>query len=276
MRDNFFIERLICPVCKGRMELTNDGRTLACRGERVHCFDFSAKGYVNLSLSQSATGDSKEAVRSRSDFLGKDYYRPIAMKLCELLKKYSNGGAVIDAGCGEGYYTSHIAAEGFSVAGFDLSKFAVASTATRLGCKQSETHFAAVSSVFELPLADECADAVVSIFAPCAEEESLRVLKEGGALIVVSAGREHLMGLKKAIYKEAYENDERADMPKQMKLSERTELSYSVNLTSGADIQNLFSMTPYYWRTSQSDKEKLSGLEELETEIDIVFSVYKK
>jgi len=41
-------------------------------------------------------------------------------------------------------------------------------------------------------------------------------------------------------------------------------------------IEALFSMTPYYWRTSQSDKAKLSALERLDTEIDIIFSVYRK
>ena len=41
-------------------------------------------------------------------------------------------------------------------------------------------------------------------------------------------------------------------------------------------IEALFSMTPYYWRTSPSDCEKLDGLDTLETKIDINFLVYKK
>ena len=41
----------------------------------------------------------------------------------------------------------------------------------------------AVASVFELPVRDGCADGVLNIFAPCAEEEYCRVLKDGGVLV---------------------------------------------------------------------------------------------
>ena len=41
-------------------------------------------------------------------------------------------------------------------------------------------------------------------------------------------------------------------------------------------IQNLFAMTPYYWRTSPADAEKLRGLSELTTEVDMILSVYRK
>jgi len=258
------------------MELTIDKKSLSCGGARKHSFDLSSKGYVNLSLAQSATGDSKEAVRSRSRFLDAGYYAPIREKLCELIKKYKKDGFIIDAGCGEGYYTEGIADMGYLTAGFDLSKFAVASTASRMKCKQDVSRFAAVASVFELPVKSDSADAVTSIFAPCAEEEFARVLKDDGILIVVSAGRDHLMGLKHAIYSEVRENDEREDMPKGMKCALQERLKYTVKIEGNKAILDLFSMTPYYWRTSRSDAEKLSGLDLLMTEIDILFTVYTK
>lgn len=258
------------------MQLTEDAKSLACEGARRHIFDFSSKGYVNLALSQSGSGDSKEAVRSRSDFLNKGYYAPIKEKLCEILDKYKKSGFVVDAGCGEGYYTEGIAENVKLVAGFDLSKFAVASTASRMGCKKDGRRFAAVASVFELPLKSCSADALVNIFAPCAEDEFSRVLKDDGILIVVSAGKDHLMGLKRAMYSEVRRNDERADMPKKMVLATQERLSYTVNVEENEDILNLFSMTPYYWRTSRTDAEKLSGLDSLKTEIDILFTVYIK
>ena len=258
------------------MDVENEGRTLFCKGEKKHCFDFSSKGYVNLAGSRGVTGDSKQAVRSRTDFLNKGYYAPIADKLCELLSAYLQGGVVLDAGCGEGYYTRRIADAGFETAGLDLSKFAVDSLASRLHCKTNENAFAVVASIYEMPFCDGFADAAVSIFALCAEEEIARVLSDDGILVVVSAGREHLMGLKKALYSTAYENEERADMPKGMKLLSRESLKYSIKLEGNADIKNLFSMTPYYWRTSPSDSEKLEGLETLETTVDINFLIYKK
>ena len=276
MIDSLIIKHLFCPCCRADVKTENDGSTLVCLGQRKHSFDFSSKGHVNLALMQGVTGDSKDAVRSRSEFLDAGYYRPIADKLCEILRKYKNEGLVIDAGCGEGYYTARIADEGYLTAGFDLSKFAVMSTASRLKCKTDERNFAAVASVFELPVKDKTADAVVSIFAPCVENEFARVLADEGILVVVSAGEEHLMGLKRALYKEVYKNDERADMPRQMSLSSRERLKYTVTVEGQKNIQNLFSMTPYYWRTSREDAKKLEGLSSLTTEIDILFSIYKK
>ena len=270
------IKYLRCPCCNAPMDVENEGKTLFCKGEKKHCFDFSSKGYVNLAGSRGVTGDSKQAVRSRTDFLNKGYYAPIADKLCQVLEKYVSTGVVLDAGCGEGYYTRRIADKGYDTVGLDLSKYAVDSLASRLHCKSNEKDFAVVASIYEMPFCNGFADAAVSIFAPCAEEEISRVLSEEGILVVVSAGREHLMGLKEALYSTAYENEERADMPSGMKLVERESLKYSVKIEGNADIKNLFSMTPYYWRTSPSDCEKLDGLDTLETKIDINFLVYKK
>lgn len=270
------IKYLRCPCCNAPVDVENEGKTLFCKGEKKHCFDFSSKGYVNLAGSRGVTGDSKQAVRSRTDFLNKGYYAPIADKLCEVLEKYVSTGVVLDAGCGEGYYTRRIADKGYDTVGLDLSKYAVDSLASRLHCKSNEKDFAVVASIYEMPFCNGFADAAVSIFAPCAEEEISRVLSEEGILVVVSAGREHLMGLKEALYSTAYENEERADMPSGMKLVERESLKYSVKIEGNADIKNLFSMTPYYWRTSPSDCEKLDGLDTLETKIDINFLVYKK
>jgi hypothetical protein len=35
-------------------------------------------------------------------------------------------------------------------------------------------------------------------------------------------------------------------------------------------------MTPYYWKTSKSDADKLRELEELETELDFEIAVFEK
>ena len=130
--------------------------------------------------------------------------------------------------------------------------------------------------MFSLPLEDNSADAVVNVFAPCVESEYSRVLNESGVLIAVHSGKEHLLGLKQAIYKEAHFNDERADLPQNMELVQNEELKYTIKVQGNDNIKNLFAMTPYYWRTSKSDIEKLDFVDEIETEIDIMFSVYRK
>ena len=49
-----------------------------------------------------------------------------------------------------------------------------------------------------------------------------------------------------------------------------------VRLESGEDIQNLFMMTPYYYKTGKSDQEKLAALSYLETEADFAICVLRR
>lgn len=277
MIDAALIDALRCPCCGSDMRFENNYKSLVCLGARKHCYDFSSSGYLNLSPNHSAGGDSKDAVRSRTEFLDSGAYAPVSDAVCEMLRGYLLKGArVLDAGCGEGYYSCRIADEEYNVLGFDLSKDAVNNGAKRAKREKKNNAFFGVASVYSLPVKDGCADAVVNIFAPCAEDEYCRVLKDGGIFAFVYAGEEHLMGLKRAIYDTVYENEERADIPKQMELIEKKRVFYEITLTESDQIQNLFSMTPYYWRTSLDDKKKLSGLESLTTEVDIIIEIYKK
>ena len=115
----------------------------------------------------------------------------------------------------------------------------------------------------------------MNIFAPCVEKEYSRVLKDDGVLVVAWAGEEHLMGLKSVIYDNTHINTARADLPQSMEKISEKRVKYQIELSSNEQILNLFSMTPYYWRTSPEDREKLEGIDTLTTQIDIIISVYK-
>lgn len=277
-------DALTCPVCGASITKSEDKRSLVCaggaRGNRAcrrHCFDFSASGYVNLAPpSHSLSGDSREAVRSRTRFLDAGYYAPIRDAVCETIKKYCPGGLVVDAGCGEGYYTAAMAGCAEAVIGFDLSKFGIDAAAKRARREELENALFAVSGIYAMPLRDGCADAVVSLFAPCAEQDFSRILRPRGIVIAVGAGENHLLGLKNAVYSEVYKNTPREDMPKSMKLLEENRVSFSISLSDSGMIRDLFSMTPYYYRTSEEDLAKLASLTHLDTEVDITLAVYQK
>ncbi len=268
------IDVLSCPVCGS--ELYREGGSLYCRGGKKHCFDIAASGYVNLCPGRASGGDDKRAVRSRTEFLNLGYYAPIAQKLCELLSDCGEDSCIVDAGCGEGYYTNAIAAAtGAQVLGFDLSKDAIiaaSKSASRLGLANASFF---VGGIYNLPLHDGCADALVNIFAPCAESEFSRVLAPHGRLIEVVAGKNHLLGLKRAVYDTVYTNEPRADMPKNMRLAESHTLSYTIELNSPKAIRSLFSMTPYSYRTSERDMQRLLSLESLATEVEVDIYVYE-
>ena len=56
----------------------------------------------------------------------------------------------------------------------------------------------------------------------------------------------------------------------------REAVADTIELTSPALIEALFSMTPYYWKTDVEGGERLRALDVLETEIKFDFLVYRK
>ena len=196
---------LICPVCGAALQKTD--RSLGCLGVKRHCFDMAAEGYVNLAPPKAAGGgDDATLIAARTAFLSGGYYAPFADRITALLKTHIGSGTVADAGCGEGYYTNRIAAAGMPIYGFDLSKRGVRKGAKTAAVAGHQAFFA-VASVFELPLADASVDAVISLFAPVAEREFLRVLKPGGVLLMAGAGAEHLLSLKSVLYETPRRNE---------------------------------------------------------------------
>lgn len=265
---------LRCPVCASPGSITGDGKTFRCSGAKPHSFDFSASGYLNLSRNQKNSGDDPEMVRARSAFLNRGYYRPLADRVDELLRA-SGANVILDAGCGEGYYSNRFASSGRTVIGADLSKAAIDHAAKAARASGSGAFFT-VASLFTLPVADACADAVVNLFAPCAGKEFDRVLGPGGELIVVGAGPDHLMGLKQILYRTPYQNPGRFDLPTEMTLIGRERLTYPVVIEGRETIAALFAMTPYFFRTSREDHERLLSLDSMETVLDFDIFRYRK
>lgn len=265
---------LVCPICKNG--LTADGGRLLCLGGK-HSFDLAKEGYVNLAVGHAPGGDSKQAVAARTSFLEKEYYAPAALALEQAVQEYLPSGAtLIDAGCGQGWYSNRIASKGYRTLGFDLSKFGCARAAKDAARQGLDQAAYAVASVYTMPVADACADGVLNIFAPCAEQEYARVLKDGGCLFLLGAGQQHLMGLKQALYDTTYENAERADLPAGLTLKDTRRITFEITVEGQSDIQALFSMTPYYWRTSPDDRAKLGALDRLTTQVDMLLYIYQK
>jgi 23S rRNA (guanine745-N1)-methyltransferase len=198
-----YLNALRCPVCGASMQedMNCGAGVLYCLGTKKHTYDRARSGYVHLAPRHSGGGDAKEAVRARTAFLSAGYYRVAAEGVCELVRRYLPQGLIVDAGCGEGYYTGALATCGegaYELLGFDLSRDAVdaaARAARRMGVP---AHYA-VASLFELPLADNSVDAIVNIFAPCAEGEFCRVLKPGGAAYFGGRGREASFGTQASV-----------------------------------------------------------------------------
>lgn len=114
------------------------------------------------------------------------------------------------------------------------------------------------------------------MFSPLAEKEFLRVLKKGGVFIYAVPGERHLWGLKEVLYENPYENEHKDTDYDGFSLLERVSVKGNIHLDENRQIMNLFSMTPYYWKTDVSGSERLKKLDSLDTEIHFDFLVYRK
>ena len=127
-----------CPIC-GAPLTREEGRYL-CPGR--HSYDISKEGYTHLlpanQKHSAAPGDDKGMAAARRDFLSKGYYAPLLNTLCyEILARCGEHPALLDTGCGEGYYTAGIyralceAGKSPRMAGTDISKFILRHAAKR-------------------------------------------------------------------------------------------------------------------------------------------------
>lgn len=186
MEEEFLNSRVLqlfqCPVCHASLQHTPDQRSCRCDGTRSHCFDFAKSGYLNLVGAQAKEGDSKEAVQARRLFLERDYYQPLVEHILSVLEQIPSE-TLLDAGCGEGYYTNRFA-RAREVVGIDLSKAGIDYAARR--AKQAETGAGfAVASLFEMPVKTAAFDVVTNLFAP---------LCRGGVFACAKARRASFVG----------------------------------------------------------------------------------
>ena len=266
----------ICPVClrkyKEQALLTQDHKRLVC--PKNHSFDIASGGYVNL-LSPSAGqhGDNRSMVLARRTLLNTGIYEPLRKTLAKEVQNHLPDGATIwDSGCGEGYYTSAIAAlpNHYAVYGSDLSTAALIESHKRC----ADLILTAASS-YALPVADHSCDAVLCLFAPEALDEFKRILKPGGLLFLGFPGKRHLFGLKEVLYSTPYENSPNDTALDGFDLIAEQEIFYEASLTNQDSIQSLFEMTPYAYRTGAAGREKLRDLNSLTTELHFHLLVYR-
>lgn len=253
---------LICPVCKNK--LVNNQKSYIC--SQNHCFDISKSGYTNLKLSSSKiSGDTPEMVLARIKFLSQDFYLPLKQFL---IAKIANDDSVIDLGCGEGYYTSSMASKTSNIIAVDLSKSALTH-----GSKNDKITNYILASIFEIPISDMSADIIFNIFAPYPEQEVKRTLKESGYFIKVDPGPNHLFELKQQLYKEPYLNETKP--LDSLVLKDTHTLTYQIDLNQ-QQLLDLYHMTPYCYKTSIENFNKLKQVTHLTITCEFVIYTYSK
>lgn len=256
---------IICPICKEK--LFKNEKVWCCANN--HSFDIAKEGYINLDITNSSkeSGDNKEMVRARTDFLGADYYKFLKDRINELILEYKPNN-LVDLACGEGYYTKDF--DCLDKLGVDLSKEAI-----KYASKHDKDSLYVVSSIFKLPIEDNSIDMALTIFAPVAKDEIKRILKDGGYFILVKPDINHLFELKNVVYDIPYLNEIEDIEIDGLELINEIHIN-NHHLLKNEEIINLFKMTPYYHKTSKSDFEKLYKINELDVNFEFIIDVYKK
>ena len=267
-----------CPVCGG--PLVREERAYRC--EKGHSYDLAREGYTYLlppnQKHSSAPGDDKGMAAARREFLSKGYYAPLLNTICsQILACSGDAPVLLDTGCGEGYYTAGIyhalrdAGKAPRMAGIDISKFILRSAAKR----EKRVEFAVASS-YRLPLADGSIDLLLDCFSPLALVEFRRVLQPGGVFLYVVPAANHLWELKQVLYDRPYPNEEKETPYEGFAYESILPVEDTITLACREDIQTLFQMTPYYWKTPRSGAERLASLDTLTTRIAFRVHVFRR
>ena len=155
--------------------------------------------------------------------------------------------------------------------GLDISRAAVRSASK----KYKEISFC-VASAFELPVGDNSLDVILRIYAPSLESELYRAIKKGGFLITVTPGERHLYQLREIIYQEIHNHREEPSELKNFTLKDQIKLNYSLMINEVETIKNLLDMTPFGWKISVENRERLFKLNNWIIDCDFNIEIHQK
>lgn len=234
------INYFICPKCKSNMNIKNN--SLMC--ENNHCFDISKKGYINFLMNRKPPeGYDKTFFEKRREMLNDGFYNHIAKEIANLLDSYTNIKNIVDAGCGDGYYSHIIEDRKYNIFAFDFSKDAVnvASRGVNNICFM-------VSDINNIPIKDNSMECILNIYTPANYIEFKRILSDIGIIIKVVPGKEHLRELRHTI-KEQLKNEEYSNQEvincfeEHCELLNRIRAKNTINVNE-KQLENLIRMTP--------------------------------
>jgi 23S rRNA (guanine745-N1)-methyltransferase len=232
-----------CPLCGEGMNCLQ-GKSLVCA--KGHCFDISSRGYVNLAPNQKALRYDRDLFESRRAILAGGYYDALLDAVRDIVS--AQGAArLLDAGCGEGYWSSRLAATiDARIFALDLSKDAI-----QIAARGGGDILWMVGDVANIPLCDGCTDVVLNIFTPANYSEYKRVLKKGGALVKVLPGPQHLVQLRSAasgqLGRAGYSNRRVLEcFAQSFGICDRMRICRTLPITP-AQLGHLLRMTPLMW-----------------------------
>lgn len=163
---------------------------------RGHSFDRARSGYLNLLQPQDRRsknpGDSSEVIAARRRLHDLGVTRALFEAIAKAIDPQPND-AVLDAGCGDGFYLGSLAAERHVDAhGVDISVPAIQGASKRY----PECEWVVANADRFIPYADRSFSIVLSITGRMNSAEFRRVLRDEGRLLVAIPAPDDLIELR--------------------------------------------------------------------------------
>ncbi|WP_336245507.1 putative RNA methyltransferase [Nonomuraea sp. SYSU D8015] len=163
---------------------------------------------------------------------------------------------IVDAGAGTGHYLATVlnaVSDGIGMA-FDVSKHAV-----RRAARVHPRAGAFVADVWRpLPIRDGVADVVIDVFAPRNGPEFRRILRPGGAVVVVTPTRTHLSPLVEELGLLSVDEEKDRRVARSMEgfaETGRRSIEFDMELSPG-EIAQVVGMGPSAWHTDAADLDE--------------------
>jgi 23S rRNA (guanine745-N1)-methyltransferase len=176
--------------------LTREPKRLVCPAG--HAFDIARRGYINLLQPQERRsrqpGDTAQAVAARRRLHDRGVTEPLLRAIQDLAQP-SKHDAVLDVGCGDGYYLGTTAREtGCAAQGIDIAIPAIEAAARRW----PECEWIVANADRFIPCAAGSLSLVWSITARMNPAEFRRVIRPDGRLLVAVPAPDDLIELRGA------------------------------------------------------------------------------
>lgn len=267
---------LRCPHCAASIKI--DAGVAKC--EAGHSFDIARQGYVNFLTSQTfiKNADTAAMVEARQKMHARPFFQNLAHQIaqvCDGLCRGMSSPVIVEPGGGTGFYAraaTQVVSSAVAVS-FDISVHAA-----KVCARQSNRIAAVVADVWQpWPIGENSADIVLSVFSPRNIEETKRVLRAGGTLIVVAPEVNHLVELRNQFNALGIQRDKSEKIAKSLK--NFTNIHQSVHesselLNGSAQCDSLLS-GPNGHHISAEDMELLRTAESINVTHCVNISVWQ-
>jgi 23S rRNA (guanine745-N1)-methyltransferase len=183
---------LLCTVRTCHQPLVREERRVICA--RGHAFDVARSGYINLLQPQDRRskqpGDTAHAVAGRRRLHDRGVTAPLRDAIAAMAGVKPDN-AVLDAGCGDGFYLGSLRCDGHGV---DISLSAIEAAAKRY----PDCEWIVANADRFIPYGDATFTRVLTITARMNSSEFRRVLRDDGRLLVAIPAPEDLVELRGA------------------------------------------------------------------------------